>query len=155
MKKLLIASVSVLALSAGAALAQTANNSTITQGGYSLDSNNNWVGNGDDSVGSVANVTQINGGYGILTSVVQQNDSNQIASVNQTGHGYSTLTSNIVQGGGNGNKAYVTQTDSLGNSTQSSYITQSGTNGYANVNQSGPNDSSTVTQTGNYSDGTW
>ena len=162
MKKLLMISVSALALSAGAAFAD--NSSTLNQNGdrnqATIDqalsggaTNNSTVyqgvnGNGNASTDGVADIGQIGGNGSILNSYVQQNDAKQNAKVRQNGQKGGQQTSNITQSN-SGNHADVTQTTQSGTDNQQSYITQTGKNGSATVNQSGHLDFSSISQTGN------
>ncbi len=168
MKKLLIASVSVLALSAGAAFAQSntsgvyqngnGNNAGVTQqinDGTSNTSNvyQGYYGNGDGAYNSSANVAQIGGAGGTTSSTVVQNDGYQSATVSQTGAAGSTQTSGISQSNYN-NYANVQQVAVAGG-TQTSNVTQSGQYNTAAVSQNGPTDNSSVTQTGYGSASYW
>jgi hypothetical protein len=162
MKKLLIASVSVLALSAGAAFAGS-NGSDVEQIGSTLSatvgqtinggsSNSSTIyqgysGNGDPAYNSGATVTQIGGAGSTISSGIQQNDGYQNATVYQDGSKGGSQSSGITQSY-YGNTANVTQVSAGG--SQASSVTQSGAYNQATVSQAGVNDSSTVSQTGWY-----
>ena len=163
MKKLLIASVSMLALSAGAALAQTTTTSTLIQGGSvsaTIDqaspgsSNTSTVyqgvyGNGYTAAGSSVSVTQVGDAVSSVTSSsIQQNGGNQNAIVNQNAALGGSQTSNITQSNSN-NYANVSQTTAGTLNIQQSFVTQSGQNGRVTVTQTGPADLSSITQTSN------
>ena len=161
MKKVLLISASVLALSAGAAFAQNyqstyqngtgntvgvdqtgnggSNSSTILQGAYSSGANNSSV-----------SVTQIGGTGSATNSYAQQDGSSLSATVSQTAYaGGSHQNSSVIQSG-DSNTATVTQSAPSSSATEQSSVNQS-SNGYwgannVTVNQSGVNDSSTVNQ---------
>jgi len=164
MKKLLIASVSMLALSAGAAFADPAQNwSALSQNGASNGAtltqqlnggtlNTSTINQGLNSTSyspsyEGATVTQIGSANSTISSGVQQDDYYQTATVSQTGNGASNLTSNITQSNYQ-NTATVTQLDVNGGMKQNSGVTQSGQYGLVTVSQRGSNDQSSVTQSG-------
>ena len=168
MKKLLIASASLLALSAGAAFAQSAgqsNTSGLFQSGSgnsvtidqainagACNTSNVYQGvNGDGSAASNSSVsvTQIGGVGSQTTSTATQNGSSQTAAVSQDATKGGQLTSAISQSGG-GNTATVTQVSSNITDVQNSSITQTGARGVASVSQQGPADGAIVTQSGDY-----
>lgn len=166
MKRLIIAS--VMALSAGAASAQStssdieqiggSNGATVTQQLNGGTSNTSYVyqgsgGDGDASNSSQATVTQNGAALSKISSTVQQNDSSQIASVTQNGAAGSTQGSTVTQSN-SGNNATVQQTASADYSQQST-ITQSGMSGVVSVTQAGANDNSQVSQTGSYNNLNW
>jgi hypothetical protein len=159
MKKLLIASVSVLALSTGAAFAD--NSSGVEQNGTSLTvgvdqlsgsgANKSTIyqgiyGNNNPAANSSASVTQI-GGPGVTDSYIQQNDRDHSATVKQTASAGGNQTSQITQSNV-GNYANVTQETPGAEAKQESYVTQSGQYGAVTINQSGPSDFSDVKQAG-------
>ena len=167
MKKFFIASASVLALSAGAALAQspgqsstsgmvqdgTGNTATIDQtlnNGASNTSNVYQGVNGNKLAASSSSVsvTQIGGLKSQATSTVTQNDSSQSATVSQNGTNGGQLTSVVSQSGGN-NAATVAQVSANTTDIQNAIVTQTGTHGTASVSQQGPSNGAAVTQTGN------
>ena len=172
MSKLFIASVSVLALSAGAAFAQslplpnpgnvsniftngTGNAASIDQAIGSGTSNTSTVyqgynGNGNPANYSSVDVGQIGGNLSKITSTITQNDSYQKAYVRQDASIGGTQVSNITQTN-YGNSASVQQTTPNSGTIQHSNITQSGQNSSASVIQGGQADTSTVVQTGNNS----
>ena len=169
MKKLLIASVSMLALSAGAAFAQTSssdlyqngnsNAATVNQANDGSSSVYSFVHQGDGTYGnaaynSSASVTQIGNSYATTNSGVIQNDSYQSATVNQNNAAGGTQNSGITQSN-YGNSANVTQVTVNAWDSQYSSVTQSGQYGSVTVAQNGPADSSTVTQSGYGSNPSW
>lgn len=109
MKKALLISASVLALSAGAAFAQSnssdvqqigsSNGATINQqAGGGTNTSYVWQGyngNSNAAYNSSASVTQL-GGTGTTWSYVQQNDGYQNATVNQNATSGGAQTSNVI-----------------------------------------------------------
>lgn len=168
MKKAFLISTSVLALSAGAAFAQT-NSSNLYQNGSgnaaSIDQTAGATGtngsdvyqgyynNGDAATNSTVSVMQIGGN---TYSQIIQNDGNQHAAVEQHNSAGGIQNSYIVQSDttNTGNTATVIQTTSLSSDNQESHVTQSGAGGLVTVTQNGPSDKSTVTQNGNYNNPT-
>lgn len=178
MKKLLIASVSVLALSAGAAFAGGTNSSTVTSYGSAdsatIDqkinagtSNTSDVyqgvyGNGEAATNSQVSVTQIGGvAVGSTTkSTIVQNDNNQKATVSQDASLGGSQISEITQylsgyaGADGDNTAKVTQLTAATTDIQKSTVNQTGYKGSVIVSQSGAKDVSTVNQSGYYNNPT-
>lgn len=170
MRKLLIASVSVLALSAGAAFAQSpympgnssgvnqigsnnsatieqalgtgsSNNSQVNQGYYSWDPIGGMSGYTSSSTNGVASVTQIGGNGSVINSSIQQTDAGQHATVTQDGSAGGSQSSNIWQSTGS------TASSPAGNSATLRQTTVGGGTQNSGISQENSGNIATVTQT--------
>ncbi len=172
-RRVAIASVPVFALAAGGALAQS-NSSGVYQYGWqnsaSIDqalgsglTNNATInqgvgGDGTASYSGQAQITQIGGAGSQISSDIVQNGSNQYARTYQNGGPGGTQTSGVTQSNSR-NSAIVNQYTSAATDSQQSVITQTGAGqpwswNTVFVNQYGPNDNSTIYQSGYGNDGT-
>ena len=138
MKKVLLISASVLALSAGAAFAQ------------------NYQSTSQNGTGNTVGVDQTaNGGYNsssILQGAYSPGANNSSVSVTQIG-GNGSTTNSYAQQDGSSLSATVSQTAYAGGSNQGSSVVQSGSSNTATVTQSAPsasaNEQSSVNQSSN------
>jgi hypothetical protein len=157
--KFLFVPLPALALFAGAALA--GNDSTVEQiGEQDRATVDQWLGGGASNASTIyqnsnanfANLNQIGAANSEISSTITQNDGVQGAFVRQNAtHAADSarLTSTISQENSM-NDVWLWQTANASTVSQISTITQKGLSGTVRVTQYGPNDSSVVTQGGEY-----